>query len=50
LMPSLTARYRISKQWSLEGELGARGQDTVTPMGSNINVDVLATIGYRFEF
>lgn len=50
LMPSLTARYRISKQWSLEGELGARWQDTVTPIGSNINVDVLATIGYRFEF
>ena len=50
VMPSVTARYKIDKQWSLEGELGARWQDTVTATTSTTNVDILASVGYRFEF
>jgi hypothetical protein len=50
VMPSVNARYKINKQWSLEGEIGARWQDTVTPTSANINVDVIASMGYRFEF
>jgi hypothetical protein len=50
VMPSVTARYKIDKQWSLEGELGARWQDTVTAATSTTNVDILASMGYRFEF
>ena len=50
IMPSMTARYKIDKQWSLEGELGARWQDTVTPITSTTNVDIIASMGYRFEF
>jgi hypothetical protein len=50
LMPSITARYKIDKQWSLEGELGARWQDTVTATTATTNVDIIASMGYRFEF
>jgi hypothetical protein len=50
VMPSITARYKIDKQWSLEGELGARWQDTVTATTATTNVDILASMGYRFEF
>jgi hypothetical protein len=50
IMPSITARYKIDKQWSLEGELGALWQDTVTPITSTTNVDIIASMGYRFEF
>ncbi len=50
IMPSVNARYRIDKRWSLEAEIGARWQDTVTPTSATTNVDVLANLGYRFEF
>jgi hypothetical protein len=50
VMPSINARYKIDKQWSLEGELGARWQNTVTSTASTTNVDILASMGYRFEF
>ena len=50
IMPGMTARYRINKQWSVESEIGVRWQDTVTPLSSATSLDVLANIGYRFEF
>ncbi len=50
VMPSLSANYKINKNWSIEGELGARYQDTVTNGQSSPSLDILATAGYRYEF
>ena len=49
-MPSLSASYRINQNWSIESELGARYQNTVTNGQSSPSLDVLATAGYRYEF
>ena len=50
VMPSLSANYRINQNWSIESELGARYQNTVTNGQSSPSLDVLATAGYRYEF
>ena len=50
VMPSLSASYRINQNWSIESELGARYQNTVTNGQSSPSLDVLATAGYRYEF
>jgi hypothetical protein len=50
VMPSLSANYRIGKNWSIESELGARYQDTVTSGVSSPSVDILAMAGYRYDF
>jgi hypothetical protein len=50
VMPSLNARYRFSKQWSFETELGARWQEKIDPTNPSTTVDILASAGYRFEF
>jgi hypothetical protein len=49
VMPSLSANYKINKNWSIEGELGARYQNLVTAGVGSPSLDVLATAGYRYE-
>ena len=49
-MPSMSLSYRINPHWSIETELGARWQNTVTAGTGQQMLDVLATAGYRYEF
>ena len=49
-MPSVSMSYRVNRNWSIESELGARWQNTVTAGVGQQMLDVLATAGYRYEF
>jgi hypothetical protein len=50
IIPSINAKYRVDKKWSLESEIGARWQDRFDPVMPSTNLDILATLGYRYEF
>ena len=49
-MPSMSLSYRVNPHWSIETELGARWQNTVTAGAGQQMLDILATAGYRYEF
>jgi hypothetical protein len=50
VMPSVASRYRLSKNWSFDSEIGFRWEDVMTSLGDTRTLDMLATAGYRFEF
>lgn len=50
VMPSIGARYRLSKSWNFEMEVGARWEHNLSVDGAADNLDLLATAGYRYEF
>ncbi len=50
ILPSISASYRINKNWTLESEIGARWINTVTAGVGNQSLDILASAGYRYEF
>ncbi len=49
-MPSLGIRYHVAKNWNVEAEAGARWQDTISAGVASQSLDLLATLGYRFDF
>jgi Autotransporter beta-domain len=50
VIPSINARYRFDKKWSLESEIGARWQERLDPINPSSTLDVLGSVGFRFEF
>jgi len=47
---SLSAYYKLRSNWSLEAELGARWQDNITTGISSPQMDLIASMGYRWDF
>jgi hypothetical protein len=49
-MPSLGARYNVTDHWRFGVESAARFEQNWTPLGDSQNLELLLTLGYRYEF